>query len=108
MHGIEYRGRMHATMAYDHQPWHDMFAVLDDGATSGRMKFLGLWCHRQKCGGWFTLTELKDVDVTLPADSAVKEAAAEAATRKAKEEAVAKAKAAAEAAGKKAKEEAVA
>jgi len=65
MHGIEYRGRMHATMAYDHQPWHDMFAVLDDGAESGRLKVLGLWCHRQKCGGWFTLTELPDIDVTI-------------------------------------------
>ena len=31
------------------------------------------------------LTELKDVDVTLPADSAAKKAAAEAAARKAKE-----------------------
>jgi len=93
MHSVDYRGRPHATMAYDHQPWMDMFAVLDDGATSGRLKFLGLWCHRQKCGGWFTLTELKGVDVTLPV---------EAAARKAKEEAVAKAKAAAEAAAKKA------
>lgn len=65
MHGIEYRGRMHATMAYDHQPWHDMFVVLDDGVESGRMKFLGLWCHRQKSGGWFTLTETSDIDVTI-------------------------------------------
>jgi len=56
MHGVSYRGRPCATMAYDHQPWHDMFAVLDDGAVSGRMKFLGLWCHRQKSGGWFTLS----------------------------------------------------
>jgi len=65
MHAVNYRGRPCATMAYDHQPWHDMFAVLDDGVESGRMKFLGLWCHRQKSGGWFTLTELPDVDVTL-------------------------------------------
>jgi hypothetical protein len=65
MHGVNYRGRQCATMAYDCQPWHDMFAVLDDGAASGKMKFLGLWCHRQKSGGWFTLTELPDVDVTL-------------------------------------------
>jgi len=65
MHGIEYRGRMHATMAYDHQPWHDMFVVLDDGAESGKLKFLGLWCHRQKSGGWFTLTESPDIDVTI-------------------------------------------
>jgi len=65
MHGVVYRGRPCATMAYDHQPWHDMFAVLDDGVVSGRMKFLGLWCHRQKSGGWFTLTEMPDVDVTL-------------------------------------------
>lgn len=101
MHTLDYRGRPHATMAYDHQPWLDMFAVLDDGSTSGRMKFLGLWCHRQKCGGWFTLTELKDVDVTLPGDSA-EEAAAEAAVRKANEEAAAQAKAAAETAAKKA------
>jgi len=65
MHGVTYRGRPCATMAYDHQPWHDMFAVLDDGAVSGRMKLLGVWCHRHKSGGWFTLTELPDVDVTL-------------------------------------------
>lgn len=71
MHSVEWRGRPCATMAYDHNPWHDMFAVLDDGAISGRMKFLGIWCHRQKSGGWFTLTELKDVDVTLSANPSI-------------------------------------
>jgi len=63
MHSISYRGRSFATMAYDHQPWHDYFAVLDDGAESGQLQLLGLWCHREKCGGWFTLTQLPDVDV---------------------------------------------
>jgi hypothetical protein len=65
MHGITYRGRNCATMAYDHQPWHDMFVVLDDGSASGRIKVLGLWTHRQKSGGWFTLTELPEIDVTI-------------------------------------------
>lgn len=65
MHGVTYRERSCATMAYDHQPWHDMFAVLDDGSLSGRVKVLGLWAHRQKSGGWFTLTELPEIDVTM-------------------------------------------
>lgn len=65
MHDVSYRGRSHATMMYDHQPWLDMFVVLDDGAISGTIKLLGLWCHRQKCGGWFTLTHQPDIDVTM-------------------------------------------
>lgn len=65
MHTVNYRGRAHATMAYDHNPWLDMFAVLDDGSSSGRKKFLGIWCHRQKSGGWFTLTEVKGIDVSM-------------------------------------------
>jgi len=65
MHGVNYRGVERATMAYDHQPWHDMFALLDDGSISGRKKFLGNWCHRTKCGGWFTLEQLPDIDVSL-------------------------------------------
>lgn len=64
MHSVSYRGRPCATMAYDHQPWHDYFAVLDDGAESGRLQLLGLWCHREKCGGWFTLTQMPDVRVS--------------------------------------------
>ena len=30
--------------------------VLDDGSTTGKLVILGVWCSREKNGGWFTLT----------------------------------------------------
>lgn len=58
---IGLRGKVGATMTYDHQPWKDHFRVLDDGAASGRRMMLGNWISREKNGGWFTLEELPEL-----------------------------------------------
>lgn len=50
MVNMDFRLQETATMRYDMQPWNDYFAVLAPNV------FLGLWTHREKCGGWFTLT----------------------------------------------------
>lgn len=62
---MDYRGKTQATMRYCHQPWNDFFRVLDDGAESGSVTLLGVWCTREKNGGWFTLTHDATVE-TLP------------------------------------------
>lgn len=62
LNDIEYRGKVNATMVYDHQPWQDYFRILDDGSVSGKVTILGIWASRQKIGGWFTLTS--DVETT--------------------------------------------
>lgn len=59
---IALRGKVGATMTYDHQPWKDHFRVLDDGKASGRRMMLGNWISREKNGGWFTLEELPEFD----------------------------------------------
>ena len=59
---IALRGKVGATMTYDHQPWKDHFRVLDDGKQSGRRMMLGNWMAREKNGGWFTLEELPEFD----------------------------------------------
>jgi hypothetical protein len=55
-----FRNQMMATMRYDAHPWNDYFAVLSD--SDGKLVLLGLWTHREKTGGWFTLTK----DTTVP------------------------------------------
>lgn len=59
---IALRGKLGATMTYDHQPWKDHFRVLDDGKSSGRRMMLGNWMSREKNGGWFTLESLPEFD----------------------------------------------
>lgn len=59
---INLRGKVGATMTYDHQPWKDHFRILDDGKTSGRRMMLGNWISREKNGGWFTLQELPEMN----------------------------------------------
>mmetsp|Transcript_12609 Transcript_12609/g.22464 ORF Transcript_12609/g.22464 Transcript_12609/m.22464 type:complete len:282 (-) Transcript_12609:115-960(-) len=60
---IKYRDKVQATMRYNHQPWNDYFRVLDDGSQSGERVMLGVWCAREKNGGWFMLRE----DASTPA-----------------------------------------
>ena len=62
---IALRGKVGATMTYDHRPWKDHFRVLDDGKASGRRMMLGNWIAREKNGGWFTLEELPEVDKAI-------------------------------------------
>ena len=64
MMNINYRGKDQATMRYCHQPWNDHFRLLDDGSTSGKLVMLGVWCAREKNGGWFTLSH--DPSVVTP------------------------------------------
>lgn len=51
---IKWRGKMTATMNYDHQPWRDYFRLLSN--QDGKMVLLGVWTHKHIAGGWFTLT----------------------------------------------------
>lgn len=51
---MEFRGVSTATMRYDLHPWNDFFAVLRQNEKE--LVLLGLWTHREKTGGWFTLT----------------------------------------------------
>ncbi len=57
---IALRGKVGATMVYDHQPWKDHFRLLDDGKATGRRMLLGNWFSREKNGGWFTLEEMAE------------------------------------------------
>jgi hypothetical protein len=59
MVNITWRGISTATMNYDYQPWKDYFRLLSD--ENGKLVLLGVWCHRDVAGGWFTLTLAKDV-----------------------------------------------
>jgi hypothetical protein len=60
---ILYRGKVNATMVYDHQPWQDYFRVLHDGRDGGKKMMLGIWSSHEKIGGWFTLEALPEIDV---------------------------------------------
>jgi len=57
---IKWRGAVTGTMNYDHQPWKDYFAKLEE--TTQTVVLLGVWTSREKAGGWFTLT----LDKTVP------------------------------------------
>jgi len=54
---IAYRGKVTATMVYDHWPWMDYFRVLEEGGRGEKKMLLGVWTAHEKIGGWFTLTE---------------------------------------------------
>lgn len=56
---IRWRGTPTATMNYDHQPWKDYFRILSE--ENGKVVLLGVWCHKEVAGGWFTLTLSRDV-----------------------------------------------
>lgn len=65
LHELEYRGKKQATMVYDNQPWMDQFRILDDGKDSGgEVTVLGVWNVRDVAGGWFVLTQIKDLTTT--------------------------------------------
>jgi hypothetical protein len=64
---ISWRGVNTATMNYDHQPWRDFFRVLSQPtpqSPDAPTVLLGVWTHKDRAGGWFTLT----LDATVPAN----------------------------------------
>ena len=64
MTDIAWRGKLTATMNYDHQPWKDYFRLLSND--NGEVVLLGVWTHKHIAGGWFTLTLDKDVSDKFP------------------------------------------
>lgn len=68
---IEWRGVSTATMNYDYQPWKDYFRVLHRDDEKNQLILIGVWCHRNIAGGWFTLNYDPEVPKVTGARSGI-------------------------------------
>jgi len=59
---VRYRKKTNVVMAYDCQPWHDHFRILQVGQDDEPVVLLGFWATREKICGWFTLSRMPEID----------------------------------------------